>query len=409
MNSDELPLPDLPDPVDGAPGSLDEVAKDEAPSLALDEPSGERFDVVLLRFTADDAEHALQTLLGVDAMTADNLLCSVPVVLRASVFSGQALHLEAALRGRGADVELRPSGGVDPHDAARKAIAQQNSFAPGALKAPASTKTSDALPPQTVAALGDVKMPRKLQRAVGAEPALDVDFEAGFWPRFLPSLLVPLRGWGVAWILGLTAVLFFTLFSRITCLGFLAMPFFASLYLGGLATFFGQCAQAGLEDDVPGFELPSRDEIALRGVVVAIAGAILALLPWGAAHHGAPLPLVLFLGLLPYLYWPMAIAAVGLTGRLLAVFDVVVVGRGIWAGGLPYLAIVAFGWLWIAGAGLLLGLSLTLGALPALLATAFFALSFSYVAGAQGALVGRLVASRPEPFRAFLPGSGGLE
>jgi hypothetical protein len=191
--------------------------------------------------------------------------------------------------------------------------------------------------------------------------------------------------------------------SRMFCFGIFLMPLVGSAYLGGLATFFGQCAQAGLEDDRPQFHWPDHNDVVLRGLVMVALTFALSILPFAALHRGLPSVLVYVLGLIPYVYWPMALAAVGLSGRLLALFDVRFVGQAIWAGGLPYLAIVAFGW---AAYGVVtLGLEWSQAhPFSLLVAVGFFVVSIGYVAGAQGALIGRLIATRRARFTGFLPG-----
>jgi eukaryotic-like serine/threonine-protein kinase len=102
--------------------------------------------------------------------------------------------------------------------------------------------------------------------------------------------------------------------------------------------------------------------------------------------------LVLLLVLFAFYYWPMALTIAALSGNLFGVFNPFLVLSHAAKGGSEYAAIAIIG-LGIAGFAFVMAMQLTLLWMIALVLGAI-----GYLAGVQGYLMGRLVASRPDAF-----------
>ena len=221
------------------------------------------------------------------------------------------------------------------------------------------------------------------------------------------ALVVPFFGAGVLWLIGLTVMLFVVAFTRMApCIGLFMLPVTGAVYLGLLGIYFGQAAQAGLEDDgsrpQPRWSVPAQQDLLFRGGALVLVTLLLFVVPAGLVYEGAS-PVVAYIAvLIPYVYWPMALTVSAITGRLTSLFNPIEIGKGIIAGGLPYVAVVSFGFLAYAGLTALLPLGLSAGPVGALISGVALAFSFGYITGVQGYLMGCIVGSRPEKFEGLV-------
>ena len=447
MDDDELPLPDFGAPELGErdlPASPPAAASPapsarSAPSappgaLALDDASaGPLYAVRVLGFGGDPAAavEALERALGLDAITAEAVFQNLPSVVRRHATREVAMALEATLREAGGDVQLQPEGGevggagADPRARARQAIAgtheeRARAAAAAAGLDPARIPAGLGVGPRAsgpAPAPGPARGPAPGPSAFGAPSGpgssapRSTTPEAphpGFWPRFGWAFLVPFLGGGVLWVGGLAiamAIAFMVLAAP--CLGLLLAPIAFGGYLGLLGTFFTQAAQNGLHDEEGAaprvrWALPDKSTTVGHGVVLGVVALVLFGLPGFVAHRGAPHWAAVLVGLVPYAYWPMALTALGLTGRFTALVDLTLLWKGFRAGGWAYLAVVAVGWVSLGGLALAGGLlAAVFGPLGALVWLIAMAASFGYVAGVQGYLMGLLVADRLEGFEAL--------
>jgi hypothetical protein len=207
----------------------------------------------------------------------------------------------------------------------------------------------------------------------------------------------------VFWLLGLTVILFvFALSSAAPCLNLLLMPVTGAVYLGLMGIYFTQAAQVGLEDDgswpKPRWSLPNQQDILFRGGALVVVSILLFFIPAGLSFKGAPKSWVYAAGLIPYAYWPMALTVSGLRDSLVSLFNPIDIGKGLLAGGLPYVVVVLFGFFSYAGLSLLPSVASAASPGAVIGAVGVMAAGVGYIAGVQGYLMGRLVNSRPEKF-----------
>ncbi|MEM9069929.1 MAG: hypothetical protein AAGE52_15560 [Myxococcota bacterium] len=431
---DDLPLPDLEDPDEpeglaaagpatpgtsplsppGRSASPQQLlpAFDELPAQALEtDGDGDTYAVYLLGFLRDSEVTAakLASLFGLDELTAESLMASAPVAVKRGASRETASQLERALRGIGADVDIRPEGDVKPlgrqpdrrdnasMEKAKAAIASQN------LAAQAS------LPPELVKGMANA--PPSVVRAVApavADELLSQGEHPGFWSRVPVAFVVPFLGTGLLWLGGLGVAALGVGFVRLApCIGFFMMPFAAAIYLGLLGAYFGQAAQTGLDDEggglpKPRWRLPERSDLYARGGALLLLSFLLFGIPAVLLQQGFPPVMVYLVGLLPYAYWPVALTVAGITGSLLNMFNPFYILKGIWAGGVPYLVVAVTGFLVQAFLTSLPVLLLPMGLGAALLGALAVIGGIGYTAGVQGYLMGCIVGSRYERFEGLL-------
>lgn len=431
MDDDELPLPDFanaeieglrdpktPPPVPQEPkpfggpesavgGQL--LPNVDMPALELETDGGETYAVFLLGFpdvSVDDVAGDVARMFGLDVATASSLILNAPITVKRGASRETAVQIEQGLRSLGAEVDIRPETAEGTHQrrdshrseaasAAKKAIEAQNAAAMQAahMGLPIEAATPLAHGP-----------PRALpSRGAPSKVTLDGD-HPGFWVRIPMAFVVPFFGTGVLWLIGLTMMFFVFAFVRMApCIGIFMMPIAGAVYLGLLGIYFGQAAQAGVEDDgsrpEPRWYMPSQGELLARGGPLVLVTILLFIVPAGLAIKGVAGPIVYAAGLIPYVYWPMALTVSGITGSSMSLFNPVEIGRGIFAGGLPYAVVVIVGFLAFAAISMLPALALAANSMVGiLLSVLVMAGGIGYVAGVQGYLMGCIVGSRPERF-----------
>ena len=440
MDDDELPLPDFagaqieglrdpktpppvpkkPEPFGGAESAVggNVFPADDAPPLELETDGGETWAVFLMGFphvSVDEVAPEVAKMFGLDVATASSLILNAPITVKRGASRETATSIESALRSLGADVDIRPetterrqrreSHRAAASSAAKKAIEAQNAAAMQAahLGLPAEAATPLAHGP--LAHGPAVALPGGAPRGV----SLDGD-HPGFWTRIPMAFVVPFFGTGILWLIGLTVMLFVVAFVRAApCIGIFMMPIAGAVYLGLLGIYFGQAAQAGLEDDgsrpQPRWYMPSQGELLARGGPLVLVTFLLFVIPAGLAWEGSAGPVVYIAGLIPYFYWPMALTVSGITGSSLSLFNPIEIGRGILAGGLPYLMVVLVGFLVFAGLSMLPIIALTAHSTVGILVSVLvMAGAVGYIAGVQGYLMGCIVGSRSEKFAPLLGG-----
>lgn len=436
MEDDELPLPDFanaeieglrdpktPPPVPrqpekpkpfGGPESavggqlLPNV--DEMPPLMLEtDDGGDTYAVFLMGFpnaSVDEVAGEVAKMFGLDVATASSLIMNAPITVKRGASHETATAIERGLRSLGADVDIRPETPErtgkrrDSHrsaasSAAKKAIEAQNAAAMQAAHMGLPVEAATPLAHGPPRALPSSGAPTKV--------TLDGD-HPGFWTRIPMAFVVPFFGTGVAWLIGLTLMFFVFVFVRMApCIGIFMMPVAGAVYLGLLGIYFGQAAQAGVEDDgsrpEPRWSMPSQSELLARGGPLVLVTLLLFIVPAALAVKGLPGPIVYATGLIPYVYWPMALTVSGITGSSMSLFNPVEIGRGILAGGLPYVVVIVVGFLVFAGLSMLPAMAMAMeSAAGVLLSVLAMATGIGYVAGVQGYLMGCIVGSRPERF-----------
>lgn len=365
---DELPLPDL---------DADALAASSGvgiPELELSSDA-ETFTVTLLGFLRDreTAGEKLAQMFGLDEATAQSLVESSPAVVKRGASRATALAIEKGLRTIGADVDVRREpGSVRP-----------GSFRPG----PAGIAMASARPPPPS------------EPTSGAHP--------GFWSRIPVAFAVPFLRGGWVWLIGLTVMFFVVVFTvQAPCIGIFMLPVTGAAYLGLLGIYFGQAAQAGLEDDgsrpEPNWGAPNQQGTLLRGLALVLVTVLLFAIPFWLAFKGVSPAWIYLAGLLPYVYWPMALTVSGITGSVVSLFNPIDIGKGVIAGGIPYVVVVVVGFLAFAVMAALPLAALSYGPIAVVIAVLFPAFGICYVAGIQGYLMGCLVGSRREKFEGLV-------
>ncbi len=439
MDDDELPLPDFanapieglrdptkpppvpPDPkkIEGLGGPQAAVGGHilpamDAPPLELEtDGSGETFAVFLLGFphaAIDDVAGDVAKMFGLDVATASSLIMNAPISVKRGASRETASAIERGLRSLGADVDIRPEtneGAGQKRDSHRAAASSAAKQAIDAQNAAAMQAAQLGLPAEAATPLAHGP-PRALP-SQGAPEGIALDGEhPGFWTRIPMAFIVPFFGTGIVWLIALTMTLFLFAFIRLApCIGIFMMPIAGAVYLGLLGIYFGQAAQAGLEDDgsrpKPRWHMPSQGELLARGGPLVVATILLFTIPVGLAVRNVPTPIVYATGLIPYVYWPMALTVSGITGSSMSLFNPVHIGRGIMAGGVPYAVVVVVGFMLFAGLSMLPALAAASRSMMAIMVSVVaMAGAVGYVAGVQGYLMGCIVGSRPEKFESLL-------
>ncbi|MEM7606314.1 MAG: hypothetical protein AAF411_13235 [Myxococcota bacterium] len=249
------------------------------------------------------------------------------------------------------------------------------------------------------------------------ETYAEVVDDTRFWSRLPLAFIAPFTGQG--WLLLLVAALAPLAMGAIFAIPVNMPPFgfllrvptaivAAIFFIGLLSETFARNAQAGADNSegMPRVRLADTSAYTLVGAgtgTLFAAGLLYALPAYLAVTGVLPLWSVAVLTFVLYVSWPMALAAQGLTGEILEIFNAVRILRGMVSAPIAYGAIVAISFAlmttltigvsvvaFMAGvAGGLTQPSPWLLALPA--GAGFFALTYFHAA--TGYAMGRLVAT----------------
>ena len=370
---------------------------------------GGEFGVYLLGFgrTEEGAVERLATLFDLDEATAASLVRGAPIAVKRHASRETALAIERGLRSIGADVDVRAE------------VASQ--APPGAASSPPAAPFPPAANAARTAPLVGLRRAAVVSRPPSQPPPPARSLQpppqdnilppgpSGFWPRIPVAFVVPFMGGGILWLVALAVMLVvLSLSSAAPCLNVVLMPITASVYLGLMSIYFTQCAEAGLESDgtkpAPRFSMPHQHDVVYRGFALCAVTLLLFCVPAILAYRDAPKSWVYAAGLVPYIYWPMALTVSGITGSLGSLFNPVDIIKGIVAGGLPYVVVVLFGYGAYAGLSLLPAVAAPAGGAALLVAFAAIVVGVGYIAGVQAFLMGCLVSSRPERFESLTSG-----
>lgn len=367
------------------------------------------FSIYLLGFLRgqQDAAAKLAAILEIELLASEDLLARAPVLLEAHLPKERARHLEGELRRAGADVELRgDAASVRPRPMELE------------LEAPGDGPLLELEDVAKVAPRPRPAMNSSLVAPVPMAPRRHVPEHSehpGFWPRLPLAFIVPVLGKGVAWLAVLTVLLLIVtsmgglgLLGMVSCFGaigtLMSLPLVA-LYLGLLTDYFNQAAQCGLHDDgtfpSPRYSMPEWSSAFYRGVpLLLLIITLFALSSW-LEFKGAPTAVVVLAAFVPYFYWPMALLATALTGRMTAMLPLTVMGALIRSGP-QYVIVVVAGFVLTAASLLSLALLAQLfGPLGAIAAAVLLFAIVPYVSAAQGYLLGSMVGADSEKWSDF--------
>lgn len=241
--------------------------------------------------------------------------------------------------------------------------------------------------------------------------------ESKFFERLPLAFVAPLLG--KAWALLLFSALVPACASLLLSLDVswvLQVIFFVPTLLfsiGLLTEAFSRLAQEGADND-EGVPSPTLGDTQLQtvlgsGIATVFVAAFLFVFPGYLFYRQAiGLTALTALSFLPYIYWPMALTVQGMTGNLVAGFDVPLVFRSMARAPLKYLVVVALGFVLTMalsfGATLVVGgLMVTAGPSRVLVfgATFVFFGTMTYLHGVLGYAMGRLVATEDKLANSF--------
>ncbi len=372
------------------------MSDDDLHGLELDRDAGvETFAVYLLGFSRgrDEAPLRLAKMFRIDEATARATVASAPSAVKRGATRETALAIVKGLRAIGADVEMRREQG---------------------------TTSVPPRPPSLPPVASPYRPPSAPVRPAVGVPTAGVGFSAtaavpehehrehpGFWASIPRAFVVPFLGAGWLWLLTLAITLIVVSLSQLApCFGLVMMLLAGAVYLGLLGIYFGQAAQAGLEADEtrakPRWSAPNQHDILYRGGTFVLITLLLFSIPVGLFFNGMSSIGLYVAGLAPYIYWPMALTVSGISGSLASLFNPVDIGKGIVAGGVPYLVLVGFGVIAFAGLGFLPTVAATISPQAMLASVILVAAGVGYIAGVQGYLMGCIVGSRPEKFESIV-------
>lgn len=276
-----------------------------------------------------------------------------------------------------------PAPATSAHDAALLAVEARNAM----VAAPPTLP----LPPALAAPSSDI-------REVVYEEVPHPGFEA----RFGAAFRAPFVGGGVLWMAAIALSVFSAaMFVFIPKIFILALPASFALAAALQAVHFGQAANAGMHDEGDKIRamwaFPARDELSQLGLAFAFSAAALLAPAIAAAHVGQPLlALLAVTGFL--VYWPMSLVGVGISGSVMTLFRPVLMLLMIARTFTHYIRVVG-----VAAVLLLPPIALCLlgsGGLQ-FLGALLLAPALAYASGVLGFMMGCLVATRVETFRAF--------
>lgn len=367
------------------------------------------FSVYLLGFLrgGEGAATSLASITGLSLAASEEVLGRAPVLLEARVPKDRARRLERELRRVGADVELRSDSERAPPRRREVELELDASQPLLELEEVGPARPAGRMPSAAPMSAFAVQPRRSSEPETTEHP--------GFWSRLPYGLIVPVLGKGAAWLALLTVTLIWVSFmgglglvGLASCFGglgaLMALPFMA-LYLGLLAEYFTQAAQSGLHDEGgmprPYFSMPEWTSAFFRGVpLVLLAIALFGFSGW-LESQGFPAFVVVVAAFVPYFYWPMALLAMSLTGRVAALGPLTVLGAAL-RGGPQYLVVVVVGFMITAAAMMGLGMVIELmGVFGAIVAAVLVFAIVPYVSAAQGYLLGCMVGADSERWADF--------
>ena len=235
----------------------------------------------------------------------------------------------------------------------------------------------------------------------------------GFWNRMHLAPMVPLHGDGLVWLGMLFATsMLLGILAAIPILGWIAFPFAALAYCGFTALYFGAATDSGSQDEgesLPeiSYNKPDRSPLLVLGFVTLLAAAILYSPAVYLAYQGAHEGVILLGSMILYIYFPMGVAVMGLANSPFQILNPLLVGRAIFAAGMPYFVVVMFGLIVNGGMTLLKGFIMSIAAklgdptvyaIVAALVAITSGILFCYAIGMQGYLLGCVFGDNPEAF-----------
>ncbi len=243
----------------------------------------------------------------------------------------------------------------------------------------------------------------------GAHAAMGsgVVVESLFWERLPFAFIAPLMG--KAWILLFFAGLVPAAWVLLQMSGARFLTGIVStivvylLCIGIFVETFARLAQEGADND-EGWPRPSLANtevgtLLFVGFIATLVSFALFGLPMRFVQNGTlPAALLPVLLLLPYVYWPMALAVQGLSGRPFAMLNVLHVVRCMFRAPLKYIVVV------VVGIGLTFGVGIGMAVVGALvmaadlgvgvvLGIAALSAAMAYVHGVLGYAMGRMVSA----------------
>lgn len=383
MNTDDLPVPDLPD-----------LELDEAAFRAPAPAAGPSFRVQVgpVRDPVEVAPE-LVAILGVDLATAQRIAVNAPGVIVSGAARDTAERIARQVEALGIKARVEEDG------ASERPISVAPGRGPSDRPAPPSSVRPPEPAPRRSSGPGD-----------------------GFWVQTPVAFVAPFLGKGSLLLAatGLTGVgvgLMAVLPGLCMKIGFLI-----GLQLVALGLFvetFNRLAQAAIyrDDDSllpePVSDLPQMSTLFWRGVVNFFVFALLAAPGILVAIYARSVSIAIACQVALFLYWPMALTVQSVSGRLTGPFDVVSVLRAMVAAPLEYLVVCVLTIAAIAGSVMVViavtgvsavgaqamgGNSIGTGATLLVIVSFVWYAAIAYFHGVLGYLMGALVRSKGDAF-----------